>query len=96
MPERTWFVKNVRHALFPKVINRLIDAIVNNDGFTVESDENFTQYMVYYEVDESFVPMTVENMNTDDKYKVSFFDALKKLFENLYVLIKRIIDEKIQ
>lgn len=96
MPKRTWFVKNVKHASFPKVINRLIDAIVNNDGFTVESDENFTQYMVYSEADESFVPMTAENMNTDAKYKVSFFDALKKLFENLYVLIKRLIDEKAQ
>lgn len=92
MPERTWFVKNVKHALFPKVINRLIDAIVNNDGFTVDSDENFTQYMVYSDVDESFVPMTAENMNTDAKYDVSFFDALKKLFENLFVLIKRLIE----
>lgn len=91
MPERTWFVKNLKHASFPQVINKLIDAIVNNDGFTVDSDENFPQYMVYNDTDDSFVPMTAENMNTDARYDVSFFDALKKLFASLFEIIKRAI-----
>lgn len=91
MPDRTWFVKNVKHASFPKVINKLIDAIINNDSFTIDSDEYFTQYMVYNSEDESFAPMVAENMNTDARYDVSFFDALKKLLESLIEIIKRSI-----
>ena len=87
-PDRTWFVKNIKHKSFPKIINRLVDAIVNNEEFTVESDANFPQYMVYSDSGE-FGPMTAENQNTDARYHVTFFEALKKLFACIIELIKR-------
>ena len=37
---------------------------------------------------ETLLPMTDENKNTDDKYKVSFFKALGMLFKALFNVIK--------
>lgn len=89
-PDTTWFVKELPHRDFPAVINTLIDEIINNDGFTVDSDEDFPQYMIYSSDDDSFVPLTADNMNTEVKYETSFFDSLKKLFEYIVSFFKKL------
>ena len=88
-PDNTWFVKSLEHKNFPKAVNRLFDEIINNDGFTVFSSEDFPQYMIYDEGADDIIPMVSENMNTDSRYHVSFFEALRKLFKNIIILIQR-------
>ncbi len=92
-PDSTWFVKNLKHKVFPLCINSIFDYIVNVDNADVFSNENYPQYLVYDEAGDSIVPMVEENMNTTERYNVSFFDALKKLFECLFVLIKNSLAE---
>ena len=89
-PEKTWFVKNIIHKTFPKAINRLIDAIVNNGSdFTVFSDPELPQYMLYDKEANEITPLVTENMNTDARYHVSFFEAFKKMWKCIFELIKR-------
>lgn len=87
-PNQTWFVKNIEHQNFPHSINLLMTEMVNVDGFSVDSNESFPQFLVYNEEDGSIKPMTSENENTTSRWNVSFWDALRKLFESLLELIK--------
>ena len=88
-PEKTWFVKNIEHKKFPKAINRLIDEIVNNEDFTVFSDPELPQYLFYDIEAGEITPLVAENMNTDARYHVSFFDAWKRMWKCIFELIKR-------
>ena len=86
-PERTWFIKNVPHKEFPEDIDRLLDALVNNEDMTVDTVKEFPQYLVFE--DDVMSPQTYENMDTTTvKYKHSFFDALRTFFENLFAIIR--------
>ncbi len=87
-PNNTWFIKNLKHKVFPECINRLFDRIINVDDFNVFNDEDYPQYLIYNDESDTLTPMVEYNMNTTDKYFVSFFDALKKLFECVFVLIR--------
>lgn len=90
-PETTWYVKELDHRDFPFIMNTLIDVIINNDGVTVDSDENYPRYMIYSKADNTLLPLTADNMNTEVKYETSFFDSLKKLFEFIVNYIKQLI-----
>ncbi len=90
MPDRTWFIKNIAHKNFPNIIDSLFNEIINNDGYTVFTDENYPQYLVYDKTEESeiLLPMTDENKDTDSRYKVSFFKALGRFFKSLFNVIR--------
>ncbi|MEE1065576.1 MAG: hypothetical protein UH249_05530 [Acutalibacteraceae bacterium] len=88
LPDTTWFIKNMKHANFPDSINRLFDRIINIDGFTVFNDADYPQYLVFDDETQLIYPMTSDNMNTTERYNPDFFEALKKVFEFLFNLIK--------
>lgn len=87
-PDQTWFVKNLNHKEFPDEMNLLMAEMINNPGFSINSNESYPQYLVYDAETGSISPMTAENENTTDKWDVSFWDALRKLFEAIIQLIK--------
>ncbi len=87
-PDTTWFIKNLVHNYFPDCVNELVIEIVNNDNFTVDSSEKYPQYLVYDEETETISPMTEENLNTTEKWNVSYFEALRIFFEKLFDIIK--------
>lgn len=98
-PERTWFIKNLLHKDFPDSINLLIAQIINNEDFTVNSNPDFPQYMVFIESEEEegegpIVPMTIENCGTEKGWNKSFFEAAYEFFVSLYELIKAEILKK--
>lgn len=86
-PNTTWFIKNLYHTAFPDCVNGLVSDIVNNDGFTVDSNPEYTQYLVYDKEADTLSPMTAENMNTTDKWDVTYFEALKIFWNYIYNLI---------
>lgn len=90
-PDRTWFIKNLKHADFPDIVNRLFDLMINEDDFDVNASDKYPQYLVFDRTDgvESISPMTADNMNTDERYKTSFFDALVNLIRSIVRLIIR-------
>lgn len=93
-PERTWFVKNLKHDVFPITIDLLFGEMIRNEGYTVNSDPDYPQYMVFNNNPERIEPMTEENSVTESWSGVTFFDALKKLFRTITELIRQAINEK--
>lgn len=87
-PEKTWFIKNLDHETFPDSVDCLMREMINNPDFSIDDDENYPQFLVFDKETESVVPMTAENENTTVRWDVSFWDALKKLFESIINLIK--------
>lgn len=89
MPETTWFINQLPHRDFPAVINKLIDKIINNDGYTINSDEAYPQYLLYTSGEETLTPLTAENAEPSDRYETSFFDSLKYLINYIIEIIKK-------
>ncbi|MBQ3006688.1 MAG: hypothetical protein IJD78_03905 [Clostridia bacterium] len=87
-PDTTWFVKNLFHTDFPTCINGLVSEIVNNDGYTVISSAEYPQYLVYNKEDNQLVPMDSGNMNTTQRWEVTFFEAFVSFFKNLLKMIE--------
>ena len=82
-PDRTWFVKDMRHDVFPNSIDLLFGEMIRNDGYTVNSDPDYPQYMVFNTADETFSPMTDENMYTENWHGVTFFQAITTIFKSI-------------
>ena len=89
LPDTTWFIKDLYHTQFPGCVNGLVSDIVNHDGFTVESNPDYPQYLVYERDTGALVPMTSENLNTTERWEVTFFEALSSFFKNLFMLIQQ-------
>ena len=88
-PDTTWFIKNLNHVYFPKCVNGLVSEIVNNKGFTVNSSAEYPQYLVFNGETKTISPMTAENMNTTERWNVSFFKALSNLLKSVFEMIKQ-------
>lgn len=84
-PDSTWFIKNLKHADFPNVVNDLMVNILNNNDCTVDSFENYPQFLVYD--GEKLNVMDSENQNTDSRYKTTFFGACISLVKAMFNLI---------
>lgn len=90
-PDSTWFVKNLFHTDFPRCINGLVSDIVNYKDFTVESNPEYPQYLVYDKEKDVILPMSEDNMNTTDRwYSMSFIDALKILINYFKTIINNL------
>ena len=94
MPERTWFIKNMKHAEFPRSLDLLFGEMIRNDNFTVNSDPDYPQFMVYDSESGYAVPMTMTNQVTESWSAVTFFEALKKFFDSVNQLIMQTIAAK--
>ncbi len=89
-PDTTWFVKNLFHMDFPSCINGLVSDIVNNDNFTVYSNQEYTQYLVYDDKNNTITPMTTENMLTTVRWNDTIIDAVVKIVNFVVILFKNI------
>ncbi len=87
-PDKTWFIKNLNHKEFPDEINLLMAEMINNPDFSVDDNAKYPQFTVFDNELQDVVPMTADNENTTAKWDVSFWDALRKLFEAIIQLIK--------
>lgn len=87
-PDTTWFIKNMLHDYFPPCVNALVSEIVNNDNFTVFSNPEFTQYLIFDDETQTISPMTAENCNEHDRWNVTYFEALRRFFMSLFEIIR--------
>ncbi len=92
-PEKTWFIKNLNHKDFPDVVNLLMAEMVNNENYTINSDENYPQFLSY-DVDKDTVsPLTEENEGVNDsKWESSFWKAIRKI---IAIIIRLVMDSLI-
>lgn len=93
LPDTTWFIKDLYHKDFPLCVNGFVSDIVNNKNFNVYSNPEYTQFLVYEKDTGLLVPMTSENLNTTERWNVTFFDALIKFFKNLVIILQNISDK---
>ena len=87
-PDSTWFIKDIDHDVFPDHVENIFTQIINVDGFTVFDNPEYPQYLVYDQSTDKVGPLTEANMNTNVKWDVTFFEALKKFFESLFTILK--------
>ncbi len=97
-PEKTWFIKNILHAVFPASIDKLMEAFLTSDNMTVDSDENYPQFMNYNSETDTLSP--VEGLDDGDiivrdtifSKLISFFKFFRLLFDFFQKLISGEID----
>lgn len=68
-PDNTWFVKGVNHDDWESCVEHISCMACASDGdFTVDSDENYPQFLCYSYDTSSISPLTTENMNCEEYY----------------------------
>ncbi len=87
-PKRTWFIKNLVHDYFPTCVNGLVSEIINNNGYDVFSSDEYPQYLVFDNETQTLSPMTANNLNTTERWYVTYFEALRKFFAALFEIIR--------
>lgn len=88
-PDSTWFIKNLEHTDFPDSMNYMIATILNDNEITVNSYEEYPQFIVYNKTEdgEKYEKMTTENMFTDARYYTTLTGATVKLIRTLSKIV---------
>ena len=99
-PDNTWFIKGALHGEDIANLNDILENVFNStDEVTVETFEEYPQFMVYDRETTIISPMTEDNMNVET-YPVNeekpglidrlrtFFTHLGKWFAALFALVK--------
>ena len=90
-PDTTWYIQNMKHNCYPRILCPLIYQILRYDGepMTVFSDENYPQYIIY-EGEENNGD-TIRPMTNDDKgnplERPGFFSLIKNMVLNVFKII---------
>ncbi|MGN0447906.1 MAG: lectin-like protein [Acutalibacteraceae bacterium] len=91
-PDYTWYIKNVEHNPFHDCFNPLmLQMCYSEEQMTVDSDENWPQYLFYNPDDGTCTPLNKDNMNTED-YTDNNISAFVRFIKALFAFLK----EKIQ
>ncbi|MGN0486575.1 MAG: esterase/lipase family protein [Acutalibacteraceae bacterium] len=87
-PDSTWYIKNIQHNPFYDCFNPLMLQMCYSDGqMTIDSDENWPQYLFYDDTNGTCTPLTSENMNTEN-YTDNVFAAYFRLIKALFAFIR--------
>lgn len=87
-PDSTWYIKNVEHNPFHDCFNPLMLEMCYSDGqMTVNSDENWPQYLFYDNSNGTCSPLTKDNMETKD-YTDNIFEAYFRFLKAFFAFIK--------
>ncbi len=94
LPETTWFIKNLYHSNFPASVDKLIDAFLTTDGMTVETHDEYPQFLNYDKETGGISPVTgldegdiIDKDSMQSKTNV-FLKMLKMIFDFLTKLMK--------
>lgn len=92
-PDYTWFIKDLPHDVFPNSVNELIMKIFHSkEQFTIDSDEQFSQYL-QYESNSLLLSKVTELDLADetDSAEISLRKLLN-LFNTLFWLLKNLLN----
>ncbi len=92
-PERTWFIRDITHAAFPRSIDELIVQIFNNN-ITVSDNEKFPQFMAWDSTNDRIVPVDSE-VSTDKLWGRNIFQKLFAFISNLFEYIAKLFRENV-
>lgn len=99
-PEYTWFIKGASHSDWTTYELKMLYDIAWADRQLTPADFPYSQFMVYSNDDDTLVPMTEENCNTEywdaapEIYKPeSFFDKIKVAYNAFSRWFKLLLEE---
>lgn len=92
-PDYTWFIKDLPHDVFPNSVNELIMKIFHSkEQFTVDSDEQFSQYLQYESNSLLLSKVTeLDLADENDSAEISLRKLLN-LFNTLFWLLKNLLN----
>lgn len=86
-PDTTWFIKNLYHSNFPASVDVLIDTFLKTEGMTVDTFEQYPQFLKYDKETKEISPVTGldegDIIDKDSLYAKStvFMKILKMIFD---------------
>ncbi len=91
-PEKTWFIKNCFHDVFPSSVDKLFDAFLTTDNMTVFTDETYSQYLDFNEEADTLTPVVgIAEEDIVDESKgqkasvfIRFFTLVLNFFRKLF------------
>ncbi len=100
LPEKTWYIKFYPHNSFYDAINPLLNMICRGDNVTVDTDENWSRFLVIEDKYQRPVKMTAENCDPDgaithdgdDTVKSNIFTRMSAFFKWNITVIKILIN----
>ena len=97
-PNTTWFIKNCYHSVFPSCVDKLIDAFITGDGMTIDTYEQYSQYLKYDS--ESDTLSKVTGLDAGDVFDRDSLESKTNVFIKMLMMIlnifKKIFGEGIQ
>ncbi len=95
-PDRTWFVKNDQHPNECDDTYELFLRILSNDNYTVESDPEYPQFLLYDAATDSLSPLTAENsQNKSTTGFAKLIEFFKEFFAFLMKFIQNVTGNKV-
>lgn len=94
LPDTTWFIKNLYHSNFPASVDKLINAFLTTDNMTVETYDEYPQFLNYDKETGAISPVTgLDDGDIIDKDSMQaktnvFLKMLKMFFDFLTKLMK--------
>ncbi len=87
-PDYTWIIKDYSHSWGTDKLDKLVDAILHSGSqITIDTFEEYPQFMVYSNEDNSLAPLTADVQQDEPKTLfASLIDLIRKAFE----MIKRL------
>lgn len=94
-PEKTWFIKNCTHAIFPDSVDILIDKFLISTDMDINTYSEYPQYLDFDKEADTLTPVenSGEKIPTETEVKINVFanflklilDFIKKLFSGSLV-----------
>lgn len=92
-PEKTWFIKDLTHGSFPGCVDTLINVFLISDDFTVFSSEEYPQFLLYNEQEQTITPVTgLDEEGPSEGSSEERFSVFIRFFTVILNFIKRLIN----
>ncbi|MEE1320774.1 MAG: hypothetical protein UHM85_04465 [Acutalibacteraceae bacterium] len=85
LPEKTWFVKNLYHDIFPPCVDGLIDTFLKSENMTIGTYGEYPQFMKYDEPTDTLSP--VEGLDDGDIIERGTVEKKLSVFMKFLTLI---------
>jgi len=95
-PDHTWFMKDMDHNTFPRVVNLLMAELVADPDMTVWDNENYPQYLVFTKGENkqgTLAPLT-EEFSGIEHLDVKYFRSIINFIKKLFVWLREVFSSK--
>lgn len=94
-PDNTWFIKGCNHSIFPTSIDKLNKTICTTDGMTIDTNENYPQFLKYDVETQQIAPLTdaPEGENSIAGPTLSIIERFINFMKSIFAFIKNLFGQ---